>query len=80
MAGYVYIAGTLVLTVYGQMILKWRMNNLGSLPEGTLSKIKFLFFALTDPFVLSGFSSAFVAAMFWMAAMTKFEITKRIPL
>jgi drug/metabolite transporter (DMT)-like permease len=79
MAGYFYIAGTLILTVYGQLILKWRMNSLGSLPAGSIPKVKFLFLALADPYILSGFASAFIASLFWMAAMTKFEITKAYP-
>ena len=32
-----------------------------------------------DPFVFSGFASAFIASLFCMAAMTKFEITKAYP-
>jgi undecaprenyl phosphate-alpha-L-ara4N flippase subunit ArnF len=32
-----------------------------------------------DPFIFSGFASAFIASMFWMAAMTKFEITHAYP-
>jgi undecaprenyl phosphate-alpha-L-ara4N flippase subunit ArnF len=32
-----------------------------------------------DPFVFSGFASAFIASLFWMAAMTKFEITQAYP-
>jgi len=34
---------------------------------------------LIDPFILSGFVSAFVASVFWMLAMTKFEITFAYP-
>lgn len=48
-AGYFYIFGTLIFTVYGQMIIKWRLNRLGSLPELFSDKIRFLFTALFDP-------------------------------
>lgn len=40
-----------------------------------LSYIKFLF----DPFVFSGFVSAFIASIFWLIAMTKFELTLAYP-
>ena len=79
MIGYVYIFGTILFTIYGQIILKWRLNTFGSLPESSFDKIKFLFGALLDIYILSGFVSAFIASMFWMAAMTKFEITVAYP-
>ena len=32
-----------------------------------------------DPFVLSAFVSAFVASLFWLAAMTRFELSFAYP-
>ena len=40
-----------------------------------VSYMKFLF----DPLIFSGFVSAFVASVFWMLAMTKFELTYAYP-
>jgi undecaprenyl phosphate-alpha-L-ara4N flippase subunit ArnF len=80
MSGYLYVACTLLLTVYGQLILKWRLNNLSfQLPEGIYYKLISLLKLIFDPFVFSGFVSAFFASLFWMAAMTKFEISKAYP-
>lgn len=77
---YFYIFGTLVFTVYGQIILKWRLNKLGAvLPEDTTGKIMFMFKMVFDPFLFSGLLSAFVASLFWMSAMTKFQITQAYP-
>lgn len=78
---YIYIFGTLAFTVYGQIILKWRIGKLNWQPKtdsvwGAVSDyLKFLF----DPIIFSGFASAFVASVFWMLAMTKFEITQAYP-
>ncbi len=80
--GYLYIFGTILFTVYGQMILKWRLTKLCFvLPEngGLIEKIAPLLKVIFDPFIFSGFASAFVASLFWMAAMTKFEITYAYP-
>ena len=77
--GYIYIAGTIFFTVYGQLILKWRIAKYGNLPEPMWGKILFLFNALLDPFILSGFVSAFIASFFWMAAMTKFDLSFAYP-
>ncbi len=77
---YLYIAGTLFFTIYGQLILKWRLNTLQIiLPEGVLNKVVYLTKLVFDPYILSGFIGAFVASLFWMAAMTKLEITTAYP-
>lgn len=77
--GYAYIFGTIFFTVYGQIILKWKIDKAGSLPDAWMDKLIFLFRLLLDPVILSGFLSAFVASLFWMAAMTKFNISYAYP-
>lgn len=80
MIGYLYIAGCVVFTVYGQLMLKWRMNMQPALPDGLMHKAIYLIkLILLDPFVLSGFVAAFVASLFWMAAMTRFSISFAYP-
>ena len=77
---YFYIFGTLFFTVYGQIVLKWRLSKLVIvLPEGLFDKTLYLIKLIFDPFIFSGFASAFIASLFWMAAMTKFEITQAYP-
>jgi len=76
---YIYILVTIALTVYGQLILKWRIASLGSLPVGFCDKIKFLISLLYDPAIFSGFTAAFLASLAWMAAMTKFELSHAYP-
>jgi multidrug transporter EmrE-like cation transporter len=77
--GYFYIFGTIFFTVYGQLAIKWKISSYGSMPEGFVEKILFLFKVLFDPIIFSGFVSAFVASFFWMAAMTKFELSYAYP-
>lgn len=80
MMSYLYIALTIAFTVYGQLILKWRLIQMNLiLPEGLIAKIKMLTSLLFDPFILSGFVSAFFASLAWMAAMTKFELSTAYP-
>lgn len=76
---HIYIAGTIIFTIYGQLILKWRILRYGSFPEQLLDKLFFLIRALCDPFILSGFAAAFIAALCWMAAMTKFDLSYAYP-
>lgn len=75
--GYLYVIFTILFTVYGQVILKWRISDLnwsldmtGGIGKMIVSYMKFLF----DPLIFSGFISAFIASVFWMLAMTKFEL------
>lgn len=79
MKGYFYVFCTIFFTIYGQIILKWRLNILGGASETFQEKVKYLFRALSDVYVLSGFLSAFVASLFWMLAMTKLDLTKAYP-
>lgn len=76
---YLYIVFTILLTVYGQVVIKWRVMRYGALPESLLDKYWFLFGLLTDPFILSGLAGAFAASLFWMAAMTKLPISYAYP-
>jgi hypothetical protein len=46
---YLYIAATIGFTVYGQLILKWRIRDFGALPAEPLDKLKFLVYLLFDP-------------------------------
>ena len=78
MIGYLCVCLTLLFTVYGQLVIKWQLGS-QELPEGGLTKIIFLLQQLLNPWVFSGFASAFLAALCWMAAMTKLPISQAYP-
>ena len=79
MIGYFYIFGTIAFTVYGQLVLKWRISQYSELPLLTSEKIIFLAKLFLDPYLMSGLASAFIASLFWLMAMTKFEISYAYP-
>lgn len=76
---FVYILMTVLLTVFGQLVFKWRMDMKGALPEGTWNKAQYIFFAYLDPWIISGFMAAFLASMFWSITLTKFELSFAYP-
>lgn len=78
-AGHLYIAMTLALTVYGQLVLKWQMGGAGPLPAAGSDKVLFLLQQFLNPWVISGFAAAFLASLAWMAAMTKFDLNYAYP-
>jgi drug/metabolite transporter (DMT)-like permease len=77
--GYIYIAITIILSSYGQLILKWRLNQLGALPTPLWDKFVFLFWSLFDPYIFSSFVAAFFASLTWMAALSKFQLSFAYP-
>lgn len=79
LAGHFYILLTLLFTVYGQLVLKWQMGQAGPLPPGLDEKLFFLFKQFINPWIISGFASAFLASLAWMAAMTRFDLNYAYP-
>ncbi|MGQ0578415.1 MAG: hypothetical protein ACT4PQ_05825, partial [Betaproteobacteria bacterium] len=65
---YVYIACTILLTVYGQIVIKSQVLKAGALPEASADKIWFLLNLLLDPWVASALVAALLASVTWMAA------------
>jgi len=76
---WVYVGATIVLTVYGQLIVKWQVDRAGELPASLGGKAEFLLRLATSPWVLSVFAAAAVAALCWMAAMTRLELSRAYP-
>lgn len=77
--GHLFIAITLFFTVYGQLVLRWQMGHAGPMPQGALDKVGFLLQQFINPWIISGFVSAFLASLAWMAAMTRFELNYAYP-
>jgi multidrug transporter EmrE-like cation transporter len=77
--GHIYVFSTLMLTVYGQLIVKWRVAQAGFMPTNLAGKIWFMAGLLSDPWIISVLLAAFLAALSWMAAMTKFDLSYAYP-
>lgn len=79
---HVYLVATIVLSVYSQLIMKWRISGRFAglkLPEGIWPKIVVMFTVLFDPFVFSGLVATFVSGLCWMATMSKLDIGYAYP-
>ena len=75
----VQIALTIILTVYGQLALKWHMERAGEIPPGSVAAVFFLFKQLLSPLVISSFASAFFASLTWMAAISRMQLSIAYP-
>jgi multidrug transporter EmrE-like cation transporter len=76
---YVYIALTILFTVYGQMILKWQIGRLGGVPPELAAKFLFFAKAFIDPWLMSGLISAYFASLCWMSAVSKLNLSHAYP-
>jgi multidrug transporter EmrE-like cation transporter len=74
-----YIFLTILLTVYGQIVIKWQVQLAGAFPQDSSERIQYLIKLLLNPWVISSFACAFLAALSWMAAMTKFQLSYAYP-
>jgi multidrug transporter EmrE-like cation transporter len=76
---YFYILCTILLTVYGQLVIKWQVLKAGVFPEYGGQKILFLLHLFLNPWVISAFIAALLASLTWMAAMTKLQLSHAYP-
>lgn len=77
---YLSVMTTLLLVTYGQLIIKFEVNKLGVIPTNSSGEvITYLVKAITNIGILSGLIAAFIAALSWIAAMSKFELSSVYP-
>jgi drug/metabolite transporter (DMT)-like permease len=73
-ADFLYIAATMALTVYGQLILKWRLLQLPPFPADAAGNLHHTIRLLFDPAIFSGLLAAFLASLAWMGALKRFDL------
>ena len=76
---YVYVTGTLLFTVLGQLILKWELGR--GIEHGVepADRIAFLARLLVNPWVLAAIGAAFAAALCWMLALNRLPLSHAYP-
>lgn len=79
MRAYLYIALTVLLTVYGQIMIKWRINQRAVADGSSDQGFGYVLGLLLDPYVMSGLAAAFLAACTWMLAVNRLELSKAYP-
>lgn len=77
--GYFLVAMTILLTVYGQFVIKWQVIRAGVLPTDVVARTQFAFELLSNPWILSALAAAFGASICWMLAMTKLQLSQAYP-
>jgi drug/metabolite transporter (DMT)-like permease len=76
---YLFIILTVLFTVYGQLIVKWRVAASGIDPQTPGEHLHLVGRMLMDPLILSSLFAGFLAAACWFVAMTKFQLSYAYP-
>jgi multidrug transporter EmrE-like cation transporter len=76
---WVYVTSTIVLTIYGQIVVKWQLLHRGHLPPDISSKIAFFVGFFTDPWIISVLIGTAIAALSWVAALSRLELSRAYP-
>lgn len=75
---YIFIALTIFLTVYGQLVLKWQVGLYPQLISQPFN-LQNMLTLLLKPWVISAFAAAFGASLCWMAAISKLPLSRAYP-
>jgi multidrug transporter EmrE-like cation transporter len=76
---YLYVATTVLLTVYGQLVVKWQVGNADDLPGGVGAKVDWVLKLVINPWIISVFAAAAVAAGAWFLAISHWELSRAYP-
>jgi len=76
---WLMVAGTILLTSYGQLVIKWQANTYQTVTLGWFGKLPPVIQLLLQPWVLSAFIAAFIASLCWMIAVSRLELSRAYP-
>lgn len=76
---WLMVMGTILFTVYGQLILKWQVDRAAATMDPATGKASVLISLLLRPWVISAFMAAFLASLCWMLALSKLSLSKAYP-
>ena len=76
---WLFVAFTILMTVYGQIVVKWKVVEAGPFPSGFPHQASFLLKFLLNPWILSGLAAGLLAAFSWMAALSKLPLSYAYP-
>lgn len=74
-AGYLWIVATVVLTVYGQLAFKWRVDEADEFPPSFTAKLEYAVRLALDPWMLSVGVAVLAASVTWWLALRTFELS-----
>lgn len=74
------ILPTILLVVYGQLIIKWRVAALSGVAHSASGPLDRLAVYLMDPYILSAYAAALGGSMTWMFVVESYPVSLAFPL
>ena len=76
---WIMVAGTVLLTAYGQLVLKWQAGQPSPWRDPFLTGLPPMVQLLLRPWVVSAFIAAFGASLCWILALKQLDLSKAYP-
>jgi uncharacterized membrane protein len=76
---YIYIALTVLLTVYSQIVFKWQIDIIGGMPDAWADRVGYFVRLMLNFWVITSMGAAFLASFTWAAALGKFDLSYAYP-
>jgi multidrug transporter EmrE-like cation transporter len=76
---WLMVFSTVLLTAYGQLVLKWQVSVRAMAPFTWAEKWPPLLLLFLRPWVISAFVAAFAASLCWMLALSRLELNRAYP-
>ena len=76
---YFLVFLVVILTAYGQLVLKWRVIQAGNVPSELEAKFHYFAGLLIQPWVLSVYLSILISGVCWMAALSRLQLSHAYP-
>lgn len=73
------ILPTMLLVVYGQLIIKWRVGALAEAAAPAAGALSRLASYLSDPYILSAYLAALASSMTWMFVIESHPVSLAFP-
>jgi multidrug transporter EmrE-like cation transporter len=71
------ILPTMLLVVYGQLMIKWRVEVLSGVASAPMGRLAVY---LTDPYIISAYVAALASSMTWMFVVESHPLSLAFPL
>jgi drug/metabolite transporter (DMT)-like permease len=65
--------------VYCQLVIKWQVTGSGVFPEDAAGRLWLAVGLLINPWIISALAAALLAAVSWMAALTRLDLSHAYP-
>ena len=79
MKSYLLLAATVALTVYAQIVLKWRVTKLPAAPLDWLPRLRWAFTFVSTPWVMTCLASGLLAFATWSAVLRQAPLSRAYP-